>query len=87
MIAKIPVETFQVYEVCEKCGKGVYVRDGDTVLTSYPPQYRHKCNKCGDIKLFNIEYPYIIHEAKTTIEVKQFIYYLIFFIKYIIIYM
>lgn len=31
---------------CEQCGGGM-CRNNRIVLTSYPPKYLYKCNKCG----------------------------------------
>lgn len=31
---------------CPKCGEFIY-KDVSVVLTSYPPQYRYVCTKCG----------------------------------------
>ena len=38
---------------CKKCGDGGMCRDNTKVLTSYPPKYEYRCNKCG-----NVEYRY-----------------------------
>ena len=37
---------------CPKCNGGM-CKDNMTVLTTYPPKYEYKCNKCG-----HIEYQY-----------------------------
>ena len=47
-----------VHIKCEKCGKGIMERNGNTVLATYPPRYPHKCNYCGNIENFSVEYPY-----------------------------
>ncbi len=31
-------------------------------LTSLPPQYPHKCNKCGAQRVYNVSYPYVAYE-------------------------
>ena len=46
-----------VHMKCEKCGKGLMKRFGDTVLATYPPKYPHKCNNCGHIENYSVEYP------------------------------
>lgn len=62
MYIKVPVKVYKVYRACEKCGRGVYKRDGSIVLTAYPPQYPHKCDACGDMRTFPLEYPCIEYE-------------------------
>ena len=43
------------------CG-GELIYDG-TILPTYPAQYRHVCNKCGNIELiFDALYPKIEYE-------------------------
>ena len=42
--------------VCPKCGKGTMKLDEGIVLTSNPPQYRLKCDKCGHIEYSGIKY-------------------------------
>ena len=40
------VRTIMVRLMCDKCGEGEMKPTG-VCLTSNPPQYPHKCNKCG----------------------------------------
>ena len=47
-----------VHMKCDECKEGYMVMDGDIVLTTYPAQYPHKCNKCGHRKTFNRMYPF-----------------------------
>ena len=47
-----------VHMKCDQCGEGFMVMDGDIVLTTYPAQYPHKCNKCGYRKTFDRMYPF-----------------------------
>lgn len=47
-----------VHMKCEKCDKGYMIMDGNIVLTTYPAQYPHKCNKCGCRKTFDRMYPF-----------------------------
>jgi hypothetical protein len=54
------VQTFQVDYRCPKCNNG-YLRPSGTVLTSYPPQYPHKCNNplCDYVETFRDKsYPF-----------------------------
>ena len=46
----------RVNHVCPKCGKGTMKLDEGIVLTSNPPQYRLKCDKCGHIEYSGIKY-------------------------------
>ena len=47
-----------VHMKCDECKEGYMVRDDNIVLTTYPAQYSHKCNKCGSKKIFYKIYPY-----------------------------
>ena len=38
----------------------------DVVFMTYPPQYPHKCNKCGTSATFNKKYPSIEYEEIDT---------------------
>jgi len=55
------VKTIKVDYKCPKCDVG-YLRPSGTVLTSYPPQYPHKCTECDYTENFNRTYPYIEYE-------------------------
>ena len=57
---KLMMKTFLLKMICE-CG-GEF-RAGNEVLMSYPPQYPHKCTKCGEERTFSGKsYPRLIHE-------------------------
>lgn len=47
-----------VYQVCEKCSEGLMERNGSPIFATNPPQYPHKCDKCGYRKSYPISYPY-----------------------------
>lgn len=61
---KLPVQTVQVDYTCDECGKG-QMRFGGVTLTSYPPQYPHRCSECGAKKTFNVIYPHTAVEPIT----------------------
>ena len=42
-------------EICPECGGNMRIDEG-IVLTSNPPQYRLKCDKCGHIEYSGIKY-------------------------------
>lgn len=42
--------------VCDRCGDGQYHPTGVAYL-SFPPQYPHICDNCGDKRLFGETYP------------------------------
>ena len=44
---------------CDQCREG-YMEEEDSKITllTYPPQYPHKCNKCGYIQNYIKAYPY-----------------------------
>jgi hypothetical protein len=48
------VKTYMVRAMCE-CG-GEYEHQG-LVLTSWPAQYPHECNRCGKMETFLSQYP------------------------------
>ena len=60
---KVPVRSYNVKMRCG-CG-GQYRRDlilTSTTHLSFPPEFEHKCDKCGRTKFFPLEYPRIVHE-------------------------
>ena len=65
---KTPVQvlSYQVQLKCKECGEGMMLDDSDNImLASYPPQYKHKCDKCGCIELLTRIYPYIEQKLVT----------------------
>lgn len=54
------MDTFKVDAICPKC-KGLMKPTG-TILTSLPPQYVHRCEKCGFEENLNEMYPKIVHK-------------------------
>jgi predicted RNA-binding Zn-ribbon protein involved in translation (DUF1610 family) len=58
-----PVQTVVVDYVCDSCGEGHMLPTGIT-LTSNPPQYPHKCDKCGTQDVFLTRYPQGRHIAQ-----------------------
>ena len=60
------VTAYRIELPCEKEGcDGALVSCSGMTLTSNPPQYPHRCNKCGAEKhILGITYPYIEHEVK-----------------------
>ena len=56
------VKTFTVSCLCEECGDG-WMEPTGICLTSNPPQYPHKCSKCGEIENFRVEYPRTIYRT------------------------
>lgn len=52
-------KVLMVHNVCEKCGIGLMLpQDNGCVLSTYPPTYPHKCDKCGNEEHYHIRYPY-----------------------------
>jgi hypothetical protein len=54
----VKVRTVKVEYVCDACGQGTMKPTG-FVYDILPPDYLHKCNKCGKSDCFNKDYPYI----------------------------
>lgn len=51
-------KTLIVENVCDKCGKGKMRPHGNSVLSTYPPQYPHICKNCGHMESYSVTYPY-----------------------------
>ena len=47
--------------ICDKCGEG-RMRPGNTYLPTYPVQYPHECDRCGNVQTFLCKYPRIEYE-------------------------
>jgi hypothetical protein len=67
----VPTREFQLENigidyVCDACGEGTMERFGPIVLTSNPPLFEHKCNKCGASQFFNMTYPATGYRRKVT---------------------
>lgn len=60
ILKKTPLRAVRVEWFCE-CG-GTMAFEGN-VLTSYPPQYPHKCGACGKGATSDKVYPCVEHEA------------------------
>jgi len=59
------VKQVQVDYRCPKCNKG-YLRPTETVFSTYPPQFPHKCNNCDYMETFSKQYPHIDYEEIKT---------------------
>jgi hypothetical protein len=49
---------------CDKCGEG-FMRYTGVMLSSYPPLYQHRCNKCGYGTDYRETYPHIEHREES----------------------
>ena len=58
----IPVKVFNRYAKCALCG-GEY-RPTDVVCMSIPPQYPHRCDKCGHTINLDECYPKIVYKEQ-----------------------
>ncbi len=47
-----------VHMICDDCGRGLMLQEGNEVSLSHPPQFKHKCNNCGIIKYYRRTYPH-----------------------------
>ena len=60
---KYTVNTYEIDFKCDVCGKGYMRPLVGTILPSWPPQYPHKCNKCGaEMNVIGHTYPYMVTE-------------------------
>lgn len=62
MIVETELKMFEINYQCDICHDGIMVRSDDLMLMSCPPQYNHKCNKCGAEERFSVIYPYTAYE-------------------------
>lgn len=63
LFSKITTPVKPVMERMMCCCGGELKRTKDAVtITTYPPQYTHKCNKCGILRQFYDIYPRITYE-------------------------
>lgn len=61
MEQRLETKTYVIIQKCDKCREGKMMVDENnmlTLLTSYPPLYPHKCDKCGHEENYNVVYPY-----------------------------
>lgn len=56
----IEVPLLQEY-VCDNCGEGTMVLDGNIAYLTQPTQYQHKCTKCGIVRTFTKQYPIVAY--------------------------
>jgi hypothetical protein len=58
------VRPVEIDYVCDACGVG-HMRSTGISLMSSPPQYPHKCDKCGAEQTFtNARYPRVMYEKR-----------------------
>lgn len=55
---ELKVRIFRIEMMCDKCNEGQMKPTG-MVYETYPPQYPHKCDKCGYENTFDEVYPRI----------------------------
>ncbi|WP_020469681.1 hypothetical protein [Zavarzinella formosa] len=53
------LHTMAVLIRCDDCGIGEMTPTGIMFMT-HPPQYQHKCDKCGTERTFDERYPKVI---------------------------
>lgn len=58
---EVKVVYHKVKMLCDSCIEGEMLHTG-IVLTSYPPQYEHRCNVCNSLANYTNNYPYIEQE-------------------------
>lgn len=52
------VKVMAVHMKCDECGEGLMESVDNLAYAGNPPQYRHKCNKCGHEAYYPQRYPY-----------------------------
>ena len=63
MEISVEAKVFLVHMQCEKCKEGFMLDETNDdnlhiALMSNPPKFPHKCNKCGHVENYTINYPY-----------------------------
>lgn len=65
------LRVLQIDHICDRCDDGQY-RPTGVAYASFPPQYLHKCNNCGDKRSFGETFPVIRYaEAGTDTSIDQ----------------
>lgn len=54
-----PLTVEAIKYICDQCKEGEMFPEGNITLTSNPPQYPHKCSKCGYTINLTSRYPRI----------------------------
>lgn len=65
------VKVMAVHMKCDKCGEGLMESADNLAYAGNPPQYRHKCNKCGYEAYYSKRYPlqqFVLKEPFKEIE-------------------
>ncbi|MCR1952884.1 hypothetical protein NSA50_17930 [Clostridium sp. DSM 100503] len=53
------VKTVAVKYICDSCHNGELIATGENNWMFNPPQFTHKCNKCGSKVILSDRYPII----------------------------
>ena len=69
MEEKFEAKVFWTHQRCDDCDNG-YMKPTGTVLTTYPPIYPHRCDRCGAVKSFSVSYPYMTYEHDPDVRSK-----------------
>ena len=75
MEVEYDVKTVLVRMKCDKCKEGFMEKDGNIILTSYPPRFPHKCNYCGHRENYTVQYPYTKSILKGEEQMKPLVYF------------
>lgn len=59
---EVTQKAYFIEYVCDTCGEGTFVRNGNTVCMTEPIQYPHKCTNCGAESNFTKQYPQAGHK-------------------------
>jgi len=58
MEKELDIKPIGIKMFCDKCKKGEMLPNGNMLLSD-PPQWEHKCNKCGHEENYKYKYPRI----------------------------
>lgn len=62
MEVKREVKTTQVDYICPNCETGELISTEESLLSTIPPRYPHKCNECKFTYVLDNKYPHYEYE-------------------------
>ena len=54
-----PLKMFMTHMQCPLCDGEMLYKETNEILTAWPPQFLHRCSKCGHTEKYDNIYPYV----------------------------